>query len=69
MLCQYNNIYGGSYKYLKEKKVHTKEWEKMAHYIGHCRWIASFYIFSRKKEHKSMIGGKKKYILNKSKTL
>ena len=27
-LCQYNNIYAGSYKYLKEKKVQTEDWRK-----------------------------------------
>ena len=25
MLCQYNNIYADSYKYLKEKKVQTED--------------------------------------------
>ena len=25
LLCQYNNIYAGSYKYLKEKKIQTKK--------------------------------------------
>ena len=29
LLCQYNNIYAGSYKYLKgKKKVQTKDWKK-----------------------------------------
>ena len=28
LLCQYNNIYAGSYKYLKEKKVQTEDWKK-----------------------------------------
>ena len=28
LLCQYNNIYAGSYKYLKEKKVQTEDWRK-----------------------------------------
>ena len=28
LLCQYNNIYEGSYKYLKGKKVQTKDWSK-----------------------------------------
>ena len=28
LLCQYNNIYVGSYKYLKEKKVQTEDWKK-----------------------------------------
>ena len=27
-MCQYNNIYAGSYKYLKEKKVQTEDWRK-----------------------------------------
>ena len=28
LLCQYNNIYAGSYKYLKEKKVQMEDWRK-----------------------------------------
>ena len=28
LLCQYNNIYTGFYKYLKEKKVQTEDWRK-----------------------------------------
>ena len=28
LLCQYNNIYAGSYKYLKEKKVQIEDWRK-----------------------------------------
>ena len=28
LLCQYNNIYEGSYKYLKGKTVQTKDWSK-----------------------------------------
>ena len=28
LLCQYNNLYAGSYKYLKEKKVQTEDWRR-----------------------------------------
>ena len=28
LLCQYNNIYEGSYKYLKGKTIQTKDWSK-----------------------------------------
>ena len=29
LLCQYNNIYAGSYKYLKgKKKVQTEDWRE-----------------------------------------
>ena len=28
LLCQYNNIYAGFYKYLKEKKVQIEDWRE-----------------------------------------
>ena len=64
MLCQYNNIYEGSYKYLKEKKVQTKDWKEKNGGKGKVTkpkilfitlFISLFTLFIyRKKEHESM---------------
>ena len=34
MLCQYNNIYSGSYKYLKEKKKYKRKIEEKKNVVA-----------------------------------